>query len=63
MIESKETHKSCTLLHTGSTVAVQMENGSLWTYGKVMGHGSEDHSDRSYKMRVTKMGCIITRAL
>ena len=46
---------------TGLTVAVHHENCSLCTHGTVVGHGSEDHSGRSYKIIVIKTGCIITR--
>ena len=39
-----------------STVTVEMEHGGPWIYVTVVGHGSEEHDGRSYKIRVTKMG-------
>ena len=44
---------------TGSIVAVQREDGSLGTDDTVMGHGSEDHKDRSYSIQVTKAGHVV----
>ena len=45
----------------GSTVAVQHEDWGAWTHGTITKHESDDHHGRSYKIRVTKMGQLITR--
>ena len=45
-------------LPTGSTVAVQWEEGRPWTYGTVIGHASDDHNGRNYRIRVTKIGLM-----
>ena len=30
-------------------------------HGTIVGHGYDDHSGRSYKIRLNEMGCTITR--
>ena len=42
-------------------VAVQHEGGGPWTHGTVVGHISDDHHSRSYRISVSKVGHIITR--
>ena len=55
------THKNTSFVPTGSIVAVQQEHGGLWTHGTIVRHGAEDNRGTSYKIRVTKTRCIITR--
>ena len=55
------TARNYDLFSVGSTVAVQQEKGGLWTHGTVVGRGDHNHNNRSYTIRVTKTGCIITR--
>ena len=43
------------------TVAVQQENGGLWTHGKIVGTGDHSHNNRSYTIRIRMTGCIVTR--
>ena len=33
-----------------STVAVQWEDGGLWTHGTIIGKGNHNHHNRSYKI-------------
>ena len=40
---------------------MQWEDRGLWTLGTVVGHGSDNYMGRSYKLRMMKTGCIITR--
>ena len=42
--EDIDTHKNIPFLQTGSTVAVEMEDGRPWTHGTIIGHGSDDHN-------------------
>ena len=56
-----DTTRNYHLFSMGSTVAVQQEDGGLWTHGTVVGRGDPSHKNRSYTIRVTKIGCIITR--
>ena len=51
--EDKDTGKNITLPPIGTTVTVHWEDGGPWTHGTIVGHGSSDHHERSYKMRVT----------
>ena len=44
----------------GSTVAVQWEDGGLWTHGTIVGRGDHNHHNWSYNIQVTMMGRIIT---
>ena len=45
----------------GLIVAVKHKDGRPWTYGTIVDYGSDDYHGRSYKLRVTKMGHIITK--
>ena len=42
-------------------MAVQCKDGRPLTHGTVVRHLSNYHDGRSYKIRVSKTGCIITR--
>ena len=44
-----------------STVAVQHENGGPWTHAAIVGTGSHNHHNRSYTVRITTTGHIVTR--
>ena len=44
-----------------STVAVQWEDGGQWTHGTVVGRGNHSHSSRSYMIRISKTGWVVTR--
>ena len=44
----------------GSAVAVQQEDGGLWTHGTVVGTGNHNHHDRSYIVQLTTNGRCIT---
>ena len=44
----------------GSTVAVQQEDGGLWSHGTIVGKGNHNHHNRSYKIQLTTTGIIIT---
>ena len=32
-------------------------------HGMIAGHGADIHNGRSYRIRVTKIGCVITRSI
>ena len=53
--------KNILFLPTGSTVAVQHEDGELWTYETVIWHRFDVPHWGCYRMRVSNTGCIITR--
>ena len=40
---------------------MQHKDAGPWTHGAVVRNGSDGHHGRSYKIRVSIMGCIITR--
>ena len=44
----------------GSSVVVQCKDGGLWTHGTIVGKGDHNHNNRSYIIRVTKAGWLIT---
>ena len=44
----------------GSAVAVQLEDGGLWTHGTVVRTGDHNHYDRSYTIQLTTNGRHIT---
>ena len=48
-------------LSTWPTVVVQREDRELWMYGTMMQYGRDEHNDRSYRVPVMKIGCIISR--
>ena len=39
------------LILIGSTVAMQWEDGGLWTHGKIVGKGDHNYNDRSYTIQ------------
>ena len=39
----------------GSTVAIQQEDGRLWTHGMILGTGNHNPHDRSYTVQLTSM--------
>ena len=44
----------------GSVVAGQREDVGAWTYGMIVKGNSADHNGESYKVRVMKIGKLIT---
>ena len=54
LMKTKIFTKSVYLMPSRSTVAVQREHGSPWTHVTIVGHGSEDHNGRFYKISVIK---------
>ena len=48
-------------LPIGYTVAVQCEDGGLWTHGMIEGKGDHNHHDRSYHIHITKTGRLVTQ--
>ena len=56
MIRIYDTARNYDLFSIGSTVAVQQEDGGLWTQGTIVG----DHNDknRSYTIKITRTGDI-----
>ena len=59
--KNQGTPRNYVSIHTGSTVAVQCEDGGLWTHGTVEGKGYHDHHEISYKICITKTGQLDTR--
>ena len=49
-----DTSQSYDSISIASTAAVHQENGGLWTYGTVIGRGDDNHSNRSYMIRISK---------
>ena len=45
----------------GSAVAVQQEDGGLWTHGTIVDTGNHNHHDRSYTIQLTTNGRCITQ--
>ena len=56
-----DTARNYYLFSIGSIIVVQWQNGGLWTHGTVVGGGDHNHNNRSYTIRITKTGHIITR--
>ena len=54
MILSKNMH-----LPTWSKVAVQREDSAPWTHDTIAEHSDEVQNDRSYKIRITKIGRLL----
>ena len=44
----------------GSAVAVQQEDGGLWTHGTIVGSGNHNHHDKSYMIQLTTNDRCIT---
>ena len=51
--------QNISVLTTGSTVAVQREDGGVWMHISGLGHGTEDHRGTTYKIRVTEARCTV----
>ena len=51
------------ILPTGSTIAVQHEDGRPWTHGTITKHGNPAHYGQSYKVWILKTACIVTRIM
>ena len=43
------------LLHIGSAVAVQCEDGGLWTHGTIVDTGDHNHHNHAYTIQLTPM--------
>ena len=56
----KDTSKSFVSNPIGSTVAVQWEDGGLWTHGTIEGKGDQSHHNRLYHIHITKTGRLVT---
>ena len=56
-----DTHENILFLPTGSMVTVQHKDGGCWTHGTVVRHTSYGDHGKSYRIRVLKMGYIISR--
>ena len=48
-------------LPIGSTIAVQWEDGGLWTHGMIERKGDHNHHDRSYHICITMRGRLVTQ--
>ena len=46
-----DTYENFPFLPSGSTVAVQHKHVEPWMHGIIIGHGSDDHHGRSYKIK------------
>ena len=51
--KDKDTSKNFVPLPTGSTVAVECEDGGLWIHGTIEGKGDHNHRNRSYIIHIT----------
>ena len=58
--KNKDTVRDHTIIPTGSTLAVQREDGGFWKHDT---HGTQDQNARSYTICMKKMGCIIMRTV
>ena len=56
-----DTARNNDLLLIGSTVAVQQKDGETWTHRTIVGAGDHNHNNRSYTIRITRTGYIVTR--
>ena len=55
--KKNENHDTCRyydFIPIGSTVAVQQEDGGLWTHGTVVGKANYNHNNRSYTIFITR---------
>ena len=55
------TYRNFQFISTESIVVVQGENTRPWMYETIIGHKTDDHNGRGYRVQVTKRGCAITR--
>ena len=60
-IKNNGTFKESLVIPFGSTVATLCEDGRLWTHDTIVDWRNANHSDQSYRIQLTKTGCIITR--
>ena len=60
MTENNDTSQLFVSIPIGSTVAVQWEDGGLWTHGTIVGKGNYNHHNCSYKIQITTTGRTIT---
>ena len=58
--KDNDTFKTFNPLPIGSTVAVQCEDGGLWTNGTIDEKGNHNHHNISYKICITTTGKTIT---
>ena len=58
--KDKDTSKNVVSIPIVSTVAVQWEDGALWTHGTIEGKVNHNHRDRSYYIHITKTGRLVT---
>ena len=47
---NNDTSQTFVSIPIGSTVAVQWEDGELWTHGTIIGKGDHNHHNMSYKI-------------
>ena len=57
--KGKNTEKDPTIFITGATVAVQWEDGGLWTHGMIVGPHTNDHRGHLHTLQVMKTGRLI----
>ena len=50
------TARNCDLFSIGSTAAAQQEDGRPWNHGTEVVRGDHSNNNRSYTIRVTKIG-------
>ena len=55
-----DTARNYDLFSIESTLVVQQEDGGAWTHGTIVGTDNHSHINRSYTIRITRMGYIIT---
>ena len=60
-IKNYDTVRNYDLFSIGSTVVVQWEDGWLWTHWTIAVAGNNNHKNRSYTIRITRTGHIVTK--
>ena len=55
------TQKDFATIPVGMTIVVQREDGSPWTHGTVVGHGTKQQNNKSFEIHVIEKGFIIIR--
>ena len=58
-IKNNDSCKNSTIFSSGSTVAIQMEDGGSWVYGKIIEGNNKGQQGWSYWVQVTKTGRVI----
>ena len=56
-----DTTRNYDLFSVGSTVGVQEKDVGPWTCRTIVGVGDHNHNNRSYTIRITRTGHIVTR--